>query len=165
MHLQKHTVKKFSVTQATPAILWVFMCFWGAVLTPLMGVMARTEAVLVPSVCHGLWLAVTIRTHWEVWLSSPMLSKDAALPSGLNQPKPTFPPKEMALSSSSLAVVPQCLPTFAAGPATHREWELGAEGAGGKKRKRSFSRSARPPVPPWEKWALSLVHQSLVQLN
>lgn len=151
LHLQKHTVKKdFSDTSNLSSLVGAYVHSWGFVLLFPMGFMASTEAVPVPSVCLGLCLAVTITQNSMsglVVLSKAFSRHSPAI--GLNQPKPTFPPKGMALSSSNPAVISQFLPTFAAEPAAHREWELGADGAESKKGKRSsLTRSARHSVPP-----------------
>lgn len=164
--------KKFWLHQQTSSLVGAYVGAWGSVSSPPMGLMARTEAVLAPAVCHGLRPAVAVTqgnsTSGLDVLSTIFSRHSPAI--GLNRPKTTFLPKGMIPPSSSPAACSQCPPS----PALltlqpHRERELGADGAEsspGKRRKRSFfTRSARRPVPPWdkvagahgwEKWALSL---------
>ena len=99
---------KIPVTQTTPNHVHA----WGSVSSPPMGLMARTEAVLAPAVCHGLWLAVTVTqgnsTSGLGLLSTTFSRCSPAI--GLNRPKNTFPPKGMILPSSSPAACSQCPP-------------------------------------------------------
>lgn len=146
--------KKFWLHQQTSSLVGAYVGAWGSVLSPPMGLMARTEAVLAPAVYHGLRPAVTVTqgnlTSGLDVLSTTFSRHGPAI--GLNRPKTTFPPKGTILPSSSPAACSQCSPVAGAadpaapqgaGAGRWRSWKLTRQ----KKKKILFHRVSKATCP------------------
>lgn len=144
--------EKISITKTPlpPNLVGAYMRAWESLLSPPMGLMPRTEAVLVPAVCHGLLLAVIVAQGNSLSRLAVLSTTFSRHSPGIG-PKITFPPKRMIPPSSRLAACSQC-------PLPRCCWPCSRTGSGSQvlmELKAHPAKGEKDPFPPGQQGDLS----------